>query len=145
MNREERRLHEIKNGKRCPYCNDPTDLIDSAEIYGKSYGMIYICRPCHAYVGVHSGTTRALGRIADQNLRELKKRAHQYFDPIWRDKLINDIWPEYVPDTSNREKAYIWLTGKMGLAREDCHIGMFDEDQCLKAIEICKKELLTDN
>ncbi len=36
---------KIFTGKVCPYCGKPTELMDSAEIYGgTSYGPIYICR-----------------------------------------------------------------------------------------------------
>ena len=31
--------------------------------------MIYICKPCDAYVGVHKGTDKALGRLANKELR----------------------------------------------------------------------------
>lgn len=66
---------EIITGKVCPYCGNTTDLIDSAEIYGGvSYGMIYICRDCNAYVGCHSGTSIAKGRLANAELRAAKKK-----------------------------------------------------------------------
>ena len=66
-------------GLICPYCGNNSEYIDSSFIYGKSYGMIYLCRPCEAYVGVHKGTDKALGRLANKELRESKKEAHFYF------------------------------------------------------------------
>lgn len=30
----------------CPYCGKPAEYVDSKEIYGISYGMIYLCRDC---------------------------------------------------------------------------------------------------
>ena len=64
----------------CDYCGRQAEYVDSAEIYnGKSYGMIYLCRPCKAYVGVHRGSDKPLGRLADAELREWKKRAHAAF------------------------------------------------------------------
>ena len=45
----------ILTGKICPYCGKESELIDSAEIYGESYGAMYICRGCDAYVGCYSG------------------------------------------------------------------------------------------
>lgn len=84
----------IMAGKICPYCGQPTEYVDSAAVYhGISYGMIYLCRKCDAYVGVHRGTDKALGRLANRSLREWKKRAHYYFDPISRTPLINRMWP----------------------------------------------------
>ena len=37
----------------CDYCGRETEYVDSKVIYGKSYGKIYLCRNCMAYVGVH--------------------------------------------------------------------------------------------
>lgn len=38
----------------CPYCGERAEFVDSAEVYhGQSYGLIYLCRPCDAYVGCH--------------------------------------------------------------------------------------------
>lgn len=125
-------------GLVCPYCGNNTEYIDSSVIYGKSYGMIYLCSPCDAYVGVHKGTDKALGRLANKELRELKKEAHFYFDQIAKTKLINKIWKEYIPNLGNRNKAYLWLSKQMGIDREYCHIGMFNVEQCRQAIEICR-------
>ena len=36
-------------------------LVDSAVIYGRSYGPIYLCIICGAYVGCHPGSTRPPG------------------------------------------------------------------------------------
>ncbi|MBO7256277.1 MAG: hypothetical protein J6V04_03005 [Bacteroidales bacterium] len=45
----------ILTGKICPYCGKDSELIDSSEIYGTSYGPMYICRDCDAYVGCYTG------------------------------------------------------------------------------------------
>lgn len=126
----------INNGKICPYCLNNSEYVDSAEVYSKSHGMIYLCRPCEAWVGVHEGTNKALGRLADERLRYWKKQAHYFFDKIAKTSFINEIWSEEV-DESDRNKAYLWLSQQMGLERQWCHIGMFDVDQCRKVIEIC--------
>lgn len=128
-------------GKICPYCNSETEYIDSEYIYGKSYGMVYICKPCDAYVGVHKGTDKALGRLANKELREAKKSAHFWFDQIARTGYINKIYRKYIPNTSNREKAYIWLANEMNIDRKYCHIGMMDIEQCKKVIQISKDHL----
>lgn len=135
------KFNEIITGKICPYCENKTEFIDSSYIYGKSYGMIYICKPCDAYVGVHKGTDKSLGRLSNAKLREAKKEAHFWFDQIAKTNLINHIWDEYIPNTSNRDKAYIWLTHQMGIPRKYCHIGMFDIEECKKVVEISKHYL----
>ncbi len=130
-------------GLVCPYCWNNTEYVDSSFVYGKSYGMIYICKPCDAYVGVHKGTDKALGRLSNKELREAKKEAHFYFDKIAKTGLINKIWKEYIPNIGNRNKAYLWLSSQMNIPQEDCHIGMFDVAECRKVVEICKAFLLS--
>ncbi len=125
------------NGREvcCDYCGRRAEYVDSSVIYGKSYGMIYLCRPCRAYVGVHDGTNKPLGRLADAELREWKKRAHAAFDPIW----------QYGRFRRKRNAAYAWLAGKMGLAKEETHIGMFDVSQCKQVIQIMYDERRNTN
>lgn len=125
-------MNEIITGKVCPYCGKPTEFVDSSVIYGRSYGMIYLCRDCRTYVGVHKGTDQALGCLANAELRKAKKEAHFYFDQIAKTNLINKIWKKYIPNTSNRNKAYLWLSIQV------CHIGMFDVENCKRVVELCK-------
>ena len=121
-----------------PYCGGKTEYIDSSYVYGKNYGMIYICKPCDAYVGVHKETDKALGRLANKELREAKKQAHYYFDQIAKTSLINKIWNKWIPNISNRNKAYKWLAIQLNMDEEFCHIGMMDIEQCNKVVEVCK-------
>ena len=81
-------MNQILTGLICPYCGGETAYIDSCRVYGRSYGMMYICRPCDAWVGVHKGTDKALGRLANKELREAKKEAHFWFDKIAKTNLI---------------------------------------------------------
>ena len=116
---------------KCDYCGGPTEFVDSAEVYhGVSYGMIYLCRSCKAYVGVHKGTDRPKGRLANAELRQWKKAAHAEFDPLWK----------YGQFRGHRNAAYAWLAEKMELPIEETHIGMFDVEKCQKAIQICRTE-----
>lgn len=115
-------------GLICPYCRCQTELIDSKEIYGTSYGWIYICRPCDAYVGCHKNgdpeeVPIALGRLANAELREWKKKAHSLFDRIWKMKYLNE-------NQLTRKEAYAWLSRMLGIEEKYCHIGMFDVAQC---------------
>lgn len=110
----------------CPYCGRKAEYVDSKLIYGKSYGMAYWCRPCDAYVGVHKGTDKPLGRLANAELRRWKMAAHKVFDPLW----------QYGHFKHQRNAAYAWLAERMQLPREKTHIGMFDVGQCQQAIKI---------
>lgn len=72
-------------GWSCPYCGNPTKLVEDTQIYGRSYGTkCYVCEPCGAWVGCHKGTDKALGRVANKELRQLKHQAHEAFDPLWK-------------------------------------------------------------
>jgi hypothetical protein len=121
------------DGKTCPYCNLPTQYLDSKAVYGKSYGMIYLCKSCDAWVGVHKATGKALGRLANKELRQWKQEAHKYFDPLWQRKMEDGL-----TKSKARHKAYAWLAKEMGMSIKVAHIGMFDVDQCKQVVEICK-------
>ena len=131
-------MHDLN----CPYCEGVAVFNETSDIiYGKDFGPVYTCENyplCDSYVGCHPGTTEPLGRLADQELRFWKKEAHKYFDPIWKEKKINKIYPIYISDTTNRKKTYIWLSNQLGLKLEYTHIGMFDVDTCKRVVEICK-------
>ena len=135
-------LSDINKGLICPYCNSKTEYIDSKYVYGTSYGMIYICKPCDAYVGVHKGTDSALGRLADKRLRKAKKDAHYFFDKIARTDLAMIVGKEFTEIKSLRNKAYAWLAKELNLPTELTHIGMFDVETCMKVENISINKLL---
>lgn len=118
----------IYKAKLCPYCRGVPVLCDSSKVYGRSYGPIWLCE-CGAFCGCHPGTNKPLGRVANQNLRTLKKMAHDSFDKIWKQKIMS------------RSKAYKWLSKNLGIPEKYTHIGMFSEETCKKVIELVNKRL----
>ena len=103
----------------CDYCGKPARCVDSAIVYeGRSYGPIWYCKECQAWVGCHRGTNKPLGRLANAELRRMKRLAHASFDKLWRGK-----------SAFTRRAAYEWLAEEMGLPVEQTHIGMFDVEQ----------------
>jgi hypothetical protein len=131
------KIIDIIKGKVCPYCGKRPLLENSSVVYGKDYGPIYLCRPCRAWVGVHKGTIKPLGRLANEELRYWKKEAHAAFDPIWQGK-VNLGWGKF----KARNSTYEWLAKEMKLPVEHTHIGMFDVNQCKKVVELCKNETM---
>lgn len=134
------KLENGKYGVICPYCVKPAVLADSAEVYGgRSYGMIWLCRPCNAYVGVHKDNKNhiPLGRLANAELREWKKKAHTAFDPLWKAKIERDGCSK----TKARNAGYAWLAGQLGIKVKRCHIGMFDVDACKAVVDVCTNKL----
>ena len=123
----------------CQYCKRQTELLDSKIIYGKSYGLIYLCKPCKAWVGVHQGTDKPKGDVANVELRQLRIEAHKYFDFLWKEKLRREriTNPKYKKYKA-RGKAYKWLAKQLKIETKDCHIGMFDVEKCEKTILVCR-------
>lgn len=105
----------------CNICSSLKTVIltDSSIVYGKSYGMIYFCTNCRSYVGVHDnpnndhGETNApKGTLADAELRNLRKIAHKYFDPLWQNTTLK------------KSKAYSILKNILNVSKERAHIAM---------------------
>lgn len=135
----------------CPYCNEAAILESSRRVYsGRDYGLMYICSnypACDSYVGIHKGTAKPLGRLANKELRYWKIKAHAAFDELWKRKLIRRR--SGLPGKSGksgggsykkgyaRGSAYKWLAEQLGIRSDDCHIGMFDVDKCKKVVDIC--------
>jgi len=114
---------------KCDYCGDPAELCKGDEVYPKRpdlYNKLFWqCKPCQARVGVHNGTTNPLGRLANAKLRCWKMRAHAAFDPLWKEKRMK------------RREAYAWLSKKMKMCGDECHIGKMDVEQCKNVVEVC--------
>lgn len=117
----------------CPYCFSEVIYTSNKVIYGKEFGngKCYKCTHCDAYVGVHNGTNIPLGRLANKELRELKKQAHALFDPIWKTKQ------------KTRSEAYADLAKALGIPKEECHFGWFDQAMLLKSIAILQPKINT--
>jgi hypothetical protein len=112
----------------CDDCGRAARLVSGDAIYPHRPDLFakqfYVCSPCDAWVGCHPGTTNPLGRLANAQLRAGKQRVHALLDPLWKSGQIK------------RSSAYARLAGHMGIAPQDCHVGMFDLDECRQAVEI---------
>jgi len=112
----------------CPYCNRDAELVKGTVIYPHRRDLavknFWRCNPCGAHVGCHDrgvgqgNGDKPLGRLANAELRHWKQRAHSAFDPLWKARHMQ------------RKEAYRWLAERMGIAVQNCHIGMFDVDGC---------------
>lgn len=125
-----------RNIPTCPYCLGPATWHEKSDhVYGRDYGPIWHCAPCEAWVGCHKGSREPLGRLANKALRRAKQAAHASFDPMWQAKMARFGIAKH----SARGDGYRWLAEQMGLRVEDCHIGMMDESQCARVVEICSQ------
>lgn len=121
----------------CPQCGCRGEFKSATVIYGpsgKSYGKVLVCvnHPrCDSYVGVHkSGRYRDLpkGTMADFKTRNARKRAHEAFDLLWKDKKSRGI-------------AYEWLSDLMNLPAYSAHIGLMNAEQCEKVVRAVELRL----
>jgi len=122
----------------CPYCHEAAKLENSKKIYGHDYGNIWECVTCEAYVGCHNGGhgTTPLGTLANYELRTWRRRLHGVFDPMWK----RAVRFRGITTVKARTIQYEWLSIKMKIPSDDCHIAMFNIRQCKEAIEYCRKE-----
>lgn len=121
----------------CSYCGMPTVLLESsAEIYGRDYGPVYRCPIGCGWVGTHKNSSKfkALGRIANRELRQAKQAAHAAFDPLWRAKIHR----ERCKPGKARAAGYRWLAEQLGIDPSVCHIGMMNVEGCRRVVEVCR-------
>lgn len=123
---------------KCQYCSSSASLRNSSIVYqGRDFGLLYICNNypvCDSYVGVHRNTIKPKGSLANKDLREIRKKAHFYFDYLWNKKMkIHNC-----KKRTARTKAYEWLSKQINIPFDECHIGMFDIENCEKVIKLCK-------
>lgn len=122
----------------CPYCDKPAELVGGEVIYPHRPDLasrkFWHCSPCNAYVGTHKNSNgMPLGRLANAQLRGAKMRAHAAFDPLWKRKMARDGCTK----GAARGAAYKWLATKMGIPPKECHIGMFNIQQCDEVVTLC--------
>lgn len=62
------------------------------------------------------------------NLAKLRAEAHRALDVHWEFGQVS------------RSDAYAWLSRRLGIPKDLCHIGMFGEKECERAIALCRSE-----
>ena len=112
--------------KICHLCGGQVECCENKVIYGRNFGdwpWIYRCSSCGARVGLHPFTAIPLGTLADDRTREARIAAKAVFQD-WRENHRLD-----------RSEAYAALAKEMGIPRNECHFGWFDEARCGEARE----------
>lgn len=112
----------------CPECGHQAERVTGTDIYPDQehlhHMLFYQCLPCDTRVGLNPRTGRPHGSLAGPELRRARQRAHRAFDPMWKSGGVT------------RSEAYAWLARQMGLPILECHIGMFDEEQCGQVVAL---------
>ncbi len=125
---------------KCPYCGRYAVLRDASFVYGdhvyKDGQKLYVCAgypSCNSYVGVHLGSLRPKGSLANGDLRNKRIRAHKAFDALWHQGILS------------RKEAYHWLQDITGLDEQHAHIAMFSDYRCDQVIDACNQVLRNHN
>lgn len=113
----------------CPDCGAPMRFIRNSR-FGNFYGCSRypVCQNTH---GAHPDGT-PLGKPANKATREARIRAHAAFDRLWHG------------GRGSRGQAYSWMRKRLGLTREQAHIGLFDAEQCERLIALVEEHLKED-
>jgi hypothetical protein len=124
----------------CAHCGQPAVKATGEEIYGERsqyrFDPFWACWNCGAWVGSHPNG-RAMGRPANAELRRARHLLHERFDPIWQAavghyKIASKMERTIVLNTA-RHRTYLYLADLMGMTRDECHIAVFDLEQCREA------------
>lgn len=109
----------------CGHCDRPAELVTGKVIYPRRVAFFdkwyWRCEPCGAYVGCHPGGTQPMGRLANEELRKARQRVHKALDPLWKSGSMT------------RSEAYKMLAVRLSIAKQNCHVGMFDLATCARA------------
>lgn len=138
-----KKIVRIKDGKDngskppvCPYCGRRSVLRPAEYVYGdytiSAGSLLYVCSgypECRAYVGVHEGSRRPKGTLADSELRNKRIRAHRAMDVLVKAGCMN------------KDGVYIWLSSRLNMPYEETHIGYFSDYLCEQTIRECEHVL----
>ena len=121
--------HYRNRPKVCNLCGGEVSFVRNELIYGRPYGSgrAYLCSVCGAYVGTHANSPRtAMGLLADDEMRELRKQCHELFDMTWHDRKERSI-------------RYMELARKMDMNSADCHFAWMDKSDLKRALSLLKE------
>lgn len=124
----------------CPYCDGRVALLTGAAVYPNNPELakrwVHSCRGCGARVGCHPRSKKALGTLANAELRRWRSEAHKWFDPLWKKEKRISGCSHY----DARSAGYAWLSIQLDVAPEHCHISMFDISQCRRVVSLAREK-----
>lgn len=120
--------------RTCPIHNSP--LVHSRTKYGGRWD----CTEPGCTVCCWAGSTST---PADQETRTLRNQCHRLFDPEWREEIgafaFNSEGERSGGRSKRRWRAYSWLSRTLGVPPPKAHFGMFDAEQCRRALAAISK------
>lgn len=139
--RARRAVRERERHPICPACGQPGRLAYGSEVYPHRADLrakpFWVCDADKTRVGCHPGTTVALGTMATPALRAACSRAHEAVDPIWLGQFDHNVsrHGQTISRQVARRRVYSFMAATLGVERDACHIGMFDEKMCRRVVE----------
>lgn len=122
----------------CPYCDGAAEQVTGADVYSHrndlGHKIFWRCQPCAAWIGCEIGTDIPLGILANAELRQWKRAAHDAFDPLWRTVSHNKKRQREV-----KAVAYAALAKKLGIGIDRARISKFDVDLCKRTVALIEK------
>lgn len=115
---------------KCNICGGDVIYTTNDNIYGKKYGSgyCYYCTNCGAYVGTHKPyPKKALGLLANSEMRKWKIICHDLFDSMWKGKA---------GQKRIRAQLYKKLANELGISVSECHFGWFDLPMLKRAYDL---------
>lgn len=117
---------------KCPYYGSQALLRPASVVYGPRAAdpaaPYYVCArypACDSYVAAHRDTRLPMGTLANGELRRKRIEAHRAFGYLWESGLMT------------KKQAYLWLQAKLGLPKQEAHIGKFSLFRCEEVIRLC--------
>jgi hypothetical protein len=112
----------------CRYCGGDAKLCDSFVVYGKSYGLIWLCE-CGARVGAQKDGTPK-GVLANGRLRKARQQFHDAIDPLWKADVPVDLPSKARKKAVYRARGRIYkrLAELTGLPEAEVHGGFLTEE-----------------
>lgn len=114
--------------KVCPIHGEKLDRTTT------TYGHRWSCPVPNCTVACWGGDTSS---PADDATRQARRRCHAAFDLLWHDEA-GPFSAGHRPNNRHvrRHRAYRWLAEQMGLDINGTHFGLFNRDQCERALSI---------
>lgn len=140
--------NDDRNGSMGTVMNCPEDGCDGVMVlrYSSKYDRkFYGCSNyprCKATHGAHQDG-RPLGIPADKETKRARIEAHAAFDKLWEnagefyDPPVRGRKAKRRVMRIARSRAYAWLRDSLGMTEDECHIGRFDLDACVRVVMVC--------
>lgn len=119
---------------RCDACDRDCALQTGRETYPHRPDLVdvrtWVCKGCGARVGCHPGTDRPLGTPANRELQRARRMLHDaLLDPLWRRASRE----KHGRPGRRRALVYKFLAHRLGISRDETHVGMFSLERCRAA------------